>query len=166
VTVTAAPSVTLTASPSAVALNGTSTLTWSSTGVTSCTASGGWSGTKSTSGTASVGPLSQDTTYNLSCTGPNGNAVAMTAVTVRTARLSWTAPTQNTDGTSLTNLAGYKVHYGNASRSYTQTVTISDPATKTWVLSLGPGTWYFAVTAVNSAGEQSAYSGEVSKIVN
>jgi hypothetical protein len=70
------------------------------------------------------------------------------------------------DGTDLTNLAGYKLHYGTGSRSYSQTVTINDPDTTSWVVSLAPGTWYFAITAVNNAGQESAYSGEVSKTVN
>src|SRR5690606_15761687 len=32
----------------------------------------------------------------------------------RNATLSWVAPTQNTDGTTLTNLAGYRIHYGSS----------------------------------------------------
>ena len=36
--------VSLTANPSTIASGGSSTLTWSSTNATSCTASGGWSG--------------------------------------------------------------------------------------------------------------------------
>src|ERR1700682_3110915 len=52
--------VTLAASPTAVASGGASTLTWSSTNATSCTASGGWSGAKATGGTQSTGALTAD----------------------------------------------------------------------------------------------------------
>ncbi|MHB8660982.1 MAG: choice-of-anchor Q domain-containing protein, partial [Minisyncoccota bacterium] len=47
---TPAPIITLSASPTSVTSGGSSTLTWSSTNATSCTASGGWTGTKATSG--------------------------------------------------------------------------------------------------------------------
>ncbi len=53
----APPSLTLAASPLSVASGGNSTLSWSSTNATSCTASGGWSGTKGLSGSATLGPL-------------------------------------------------------------------------------------------------------------
>ena len=55
------------------------TLRWSSTNVTSCTASGNWSGSKTTSGAESTGGLWSDKTYTLTCTGPNGS-VAKTIV--------------------------------------------------------------------------------------
>jgi len=34
------------------------------------------------------------------------------------ATVSWIPPTTNTDGTALTDLAGYKVYYGTVSWSY------------------------------------------------
>ena len=91
VTVTAGtPSVILSASPSGVPRNTNTTLSWTSASVASCAASGAWSGTKATSGSESVGPITQDTTYSLSCTGADGNAdVATTTVSLREAVLSW-----------------------------------------------------------------------------
>jgi hypothetical protein len=74
VTVNIAPTITFTASPSAVASGGMSTLTWSSTNATSCTASGAWSGTHPASGTQSTGSLTAPTTYSLSCAGPGGGS--------------------------------------------------------------------------------------------
>src|SRR5262245_56052416 len=67
-----APTVSLSANPTSVNSGGSSTLTWSSTNATSCTASGGWNGGKATSGSTSVGPLSNTTNYVLSCTGAGG----------------------------------------------------------------------------------------------
>lgn len=78
---TPAPTVSLTANPTSVTAGASSTLTWSSTNATSCTASGGWSGTKATSGSASTGAINTSTSYNLSCTGDGGTASA-TPVTV------------------------------------------------------------------------------------
>jgi PKD repeat protein len=76
------PTVTLTADPETVALNGSSNLTWSSTNATSCEASGGWSGPRAASGSESTGALTATTTYTLSCTGPGGAAHASVTVTV------------------------------------------------------------------------------------
>lgn len=87
------------------------------------------------------------------------------------ATLSWTAPTQNTDGTALTDLAGFKIYaglvqggpYGDVS------ITINNPTTTTFVVpGLAEGTTYFFVTtAFNSANpvQESDFSNEVSKLI-
>ena len=86
-------------------------------------------------------------------------------MTVRTAVLSWTAPTQNTDGSALTNLSGYKVYWGPTSRNYTQNASVSGATSTTYTATLTPGTWYFAVTALDSTGAESAKTNEVTKTV-
>jgi hypothetical protein len=87
--------------------------------------------------------------------------------TIGNVTLNWQPPTQNTDGTPLTNLAGYDIHYGTASGKYTQTVTIDNPGIATYVVgNLSPGTYYFSVTAVNSQGTESPLSSEVSTTVD
>jgi hypothetical protein len=80
-----APTLTLTANPTSVATGGNSTLTWSSTNATSCTASGGWTGNRAVSGTLGVGPLSATTTYSLNCTGTGGSISRSATVTVSAA---------------------------------------------------------------------------------
>ncbi len=77
-----APTVSLSANPTSVAANSTSTLTWSATNATSCTASGGWSGTKATSGSEGTGALSSTSSYTLSCTGAGGTTQQSVTVTV------------------------------------------------------------------------------------
>lgn len=76
VTVTAAPmpTISFTASPGSIASGSSSTLAWSSTNATSCTASGDWSGSKATSGTQGTGALTATKTYTLACTGIGGTA--------------------------------------------------------------------------------------------
>ena len=76
------PTVSIAANPSQVAQGGTSTLTWSSTNATACTASGGWSGTKSISGTQVTGALTQSTSFVLTCSGAGGSATGTATVTV------------------------------------------------------------------------------------
>ena len=79
-------------------------LTWSTTPVaSSCTAGGAWSGTKFASGTETLATITASKSYTLTCVWGNGSA-----------SLNWTAPTKNTDGTSLTDLAGYKVVFGSS----------------------------------------------------
>jgi hypothetical protein len=82
------------------------------------------------------------------------------------ATLSWTPPTQNTDGTSLTNLAGYRIAYGTSSTALTSTVQVANPGLSSYTLSnLAPGTYYFAVRAYTSSGTESGNSNVQTKIV-
>jgi hypothetical protein len=82
------------------------------------------------------------------------------------ATLSWTPPTQNTDGTALTNLAGYRIAYGTSSTNLSQTVEIATPGTATYTVSgLTTGTWYFSVKAYNALGVESALSNLASKTI-
>jgi hypothetical protein len=88
------------------------------------------------------------------------------ASTTGSATLTWTAPTRNSDGSSLTNLAGYRIYYGTSSSSMTRTIQISNPGTTTYVVNnLSPGTYYFSVRAYNSSGAESSPSNTASKRV-
>lgn len=81
------------------------------------------------------------------------------------ATLSWTAPTTNVDSTPLTDLAGYKVYYGTSSGSYNSTIDAGN-VTSTNIINLTEKvTYYFAVTAYDTAGNESSYSNEVSKAI-
>jgi Fibronectin type III domain len=81
--------------------------------------------------------------------------------------LAWVPPTENSNGTPLTNLAGYKIHYGTASQDYTKVASVSNPSLSRYVLdSLPSGTYYFAITAYNSAGIESTLSGEITAKLN
>lgn len=75
------PTLTFTANPSTIDPGQPSTLSWSSTNTTSCTASGGWSGPKGLNGSEVVSP-SSTTTYTLSCDGPGGSVPKSATVTV------------------------------------------------------------------------------------
>jgi len=80
--------------------------------------------------------------------------------------LSWVAPTLNTDGTILNDLAGYTIDYGTSATAMTQSVTVTGAtSTRYTIASLAPGTYYFSVTAYSSAGTQSTPSPTVSKTI-
>jgi hypothetical protein len=87
--------------------------------------------------------------------------------TTKTVSLAWTPPTQNDDGSTLTDLSGYKIHYGTASKSYSQSVPVDNAGlTRYDIDTLPKGTIYIAMTAVNAAGAESDFSSEVSVTVN
>jgi len=89
---------------------------------------------------------------------------ASTAAATGSATLTWSPPDQNVDGSPLTNLAGYLVHYGTSETSLTQIIDLSDAGATTYVVSnLAPGTYYFAVSAYNSLGLEGAWSNIASK---
>ena len=82
-------------------------------------------------------------------------------VTVR-----WTPPTENTDGSTLINLAGYHLYYGSSQSNLNQVVDISNPGLATYVLNgLAAGTWYFAMTSVNANGMESPRTAVMSYVV-
>ena len=89
-----------------------------------------------------------------------------TGGTTGSASLHWTAPTTNTNGSALTNLAGYYIHYGKSASSMTTTITVASPGTTSYTISnLAAGTWYFAVNAYTTSGTQSANSNVGSKSI-
>ncbi len=104
----AAPTVTITAAPSSVSAGSPTTLTWSSTNATACTASGAWTGGKAVSGTQTVttSTVAGTYSYTLTCTGADGQQGAATASVNVTPSTSPT-PTANCDQTqNLTAITG------------------------------------------------------------
>lgn len=149
-----APTVTLSVP---VGAGNVPTATWSAQGATDCTASGGWSGTKAASGTQALPAISVTTTYNLGCSWPADTS----------ARLSWTAPTQYTDGTALPSgdLAAYRIYHGTSASNLTLHATVPAPALTYTHTGLSTGTHYWAASAVVQSGAESARSATVSKAI-
>jgi Fibronectin type III domain len=86
--------------------------------------------------------------------------------TTGSASLSWTTPTQNTNGTPLTDLAGYTIYYGTSPSELTQTIQLADPSATSYVINnLSAGTYYFAVAAYTTVATQSAQSSVGSKTI-
>jgi putative Ig domain-containing protein len=82
------------------------------------------------------------------------------------ATLSWTPPMRNTDGSTLTNLAGYRILYGKTASSLSTTITVSNPGLTNYVVDdLAAGTWYFAIKAYTSSGSESSLSTVGSKTI-
>ena len=97
----------------------------------------------------------------------SGTASASSVPTDSSATLSWEAPTTDTNGSALTNLAGYRIYYGSSETGLTQLVSLDTVSTQTYVIdNLTPGTWFFAIRAVTENGVESAMSDVVSKTIS
>lgn len=83
-----------------------------------------------------------------------------------TAALAWAAPTYNTDGSPITDLAGYHIYYGTDQSAPSQTVDIPGATTTSYVVEgLAPGVYYFTVVAYNSMGVDSTESNVAVKTI-
>ena len=83
-----------------------------------------------------------------------------------TAFVSWTAPTENTDNSALTDLAGFKIYYGTFPGEYDNTITIDNAGLSSLLVEdLEASDWFFVMTAFNASGIESAYSEEVFKTI-
>jgi len=99
--------------------------------------------------------------FSLTVTAPQAAASSTGAAT-----LSWQAPSENIDGTPLTDLAGYRIRYGTDVNALTQEVEINTVGTTTYMITnLAPATYYFAVKAVTAAGVESSLSDIASKTI-
>jgi hypothetical protein len=82
------------------------------------------------------------------------------------ASLSWTPPTQNTDGSTLTDLVGYTIFYGTSASALTQSIQLASSSATSYVVdNLSAGTYYFSIAAYTSDGTQSAQSNIGSKTI-
>jgi CTP-dependent riboflavin kinase len=98
-------------------------------------------------------------------TTPTDTATSTTTATAinGAVTLTWVAPTENTNGQSVTDLAGYYIYYGTEQSDLSQLIPVSGADTTTFVVNgLGSGTYYFAVSAYNTMGTDSAESNIVS----
>jgi len=134
--------------------------------------------------TSSTGTVASTTAPNTAATTPpsgSGSSTAGSGTTAVTgtkttpvkpitsngvATLDWMPPTANSDGSVLTNLAGYTVYYGTSPNDLSKSVKVSNPGLATYsVTGLTSGTWYFAVTSYSSDGVESGRTNTVSTTI-
>ena len=93
--------------------------------------------------------------------------IVVEQVALGSATLSWTPPTQNEDGSPLTNLRGFRIYYGMSAADLTTMVEIPNAGVTTAVVeNLSPATWYFGVKAYTTAGVESSFSNVANKQIN
>jgi hypothetical protein len=146
-------------------------LTWSITNrpawATFSTTSGVLSGTPTAAqvGTYSGIAISASDGTNRTSLPTFNIAVNAAGSSTGSATLSWTPPTTNTNGSSV-SLAGYRIYYGTSASNLSRTVQVANAGLTRYVLSdLSAGTWYFAVRAYSSNGSESANSNTGSKTI-
>jgi hypothetical protein len=93
-----------------------------------------------------------------------------TPATTTAPMLAWDAPTTYTDGSAPLDLTVFRVYFSSSPNAYSagSYYPVSAPSTSVKVkdiISLGTGTFYFCVTAMNNTGEESDPSNEVSRNV-
>lgn len=124
------------------------------------------------SGTPTSGDIGISTAITIAVSDDTASAsltpfdLEVLEIPLGSATVSWDVPTTNADGSLLDDLAGFRVHYGSASNTYTQTKeTLDISAVSLLIEDLEQGTYYFAVTAFDDNDNESALSTEVSKVV-
>ncbi|WP_405230039.1 putative Ig domain-containing protein [Lentisalinibacter sediminis] len=128
----------------------------------------GWANFDANTGKLSGIPQQGDegTYENVKITASDGSATAtlVFSITVNqigtgSVTLSWSPPTKNTDGTALTDLAGFRIYYGVSEGDYPNRIAIDNPGLTRYVIeNLTPDTYYFVATSVNTSGAQSDFS--------
>jgi hypothetical protein len=145
------------------------TLTFSITGMP------GWatfnSATGRLSGTPTAGNVGTYSNIQISVSDNQASAslaafsINVVATASGSATLNWNAPTTNTDGSPLNDLAGYKVYWGTSQGNYPNSQTLNVGIQTFVVEPLTPATWYFVVTARDTDGNESGYSNVAQKTV-
>jgi Fibronectin type III domain len=135
---------------------------------TSLAACGGSSSPRGSSSAAGTNPFAPAASAATSSSSPATSASSAPS-TNSSVTLSWSPPTRNSDGSSLTNLAGYTLHYGTSSQDYTGSIEITSPTQTSYTVSAGSfpaGTYYFAISAYNAQQVSSPLTGEVAVTID
>lgn len=94
-------------------------------------------------------------------------SITVNAASLGSATLMWEAPTLNSDGSQLTDLAGYIVYYGLNANQMSNQITVNGAGNTTYTVeNLSPNTWSFGVAAKNTAGVISDMSNVATKTIN
>ncbi|MBA3564491.1 MAG: hypothetical protein H0W33_10905 [Gammaproteobacteria bacterium] len=128
-----------------------------------------WAGFDVTTGKLSGVPRDRDVgiTHGIEISVTDGYATTILPafsldvayVEKRNVTLSWLPPMSNADGSALFDLAGFRIYYGNRNGEFPFVIEIDNPGLTTFVVeNLTPGTYYFATTAVDTAGAESSLS--------
>ena len=131
------------------------------------TRTGRLSGTPSSSSTGTFADIRISVSDGKASSALTPFSISVAGTQTGSAKLSWQPPTENTDGSPLTNLAGYVVRYGTSPGSLSVVVRLANPGLTSYVVSeLTPATWYFQVAAYNTTGVESAPSATASKTIS
>lgn len=143
-----------------------------------------WAEFNTATGRLTGTPASQSTTENIVITVSDGRASAsLPAFSIIVGSgsgsaapqagsgpgvaLSWDVPTRTIEGETLQNLAGYRIHYGTNENALVNSIEVASAGQNSFtVQNLPRGTYYFAVRAFTTTGEESRLSNVISRVVS
>jgi hypothetical protein len=134
-------SVSLTVSPSTTNASIAPTVSWTSTGAATCTASDGWSGAKAANGSETLPAVTKTTKFTLTCVSGTGPVT-----------LGWTPPATNSDGTPITGITGYQVMMGTDPANLARGPLLPTTPTQNVVIQAPPGKQYFTLRTEQTVG--------------
>ena len=130
------------------------------------TRTGALTGTPADGNVGTFGPITIGVTDGTASAALPAFSIVVGAATTGWATVHWVAPTQNVDGSPLTDLAGYRVRYGQSSSTLDSSLQVAGASvTSATIEGLKVGTWYFAVQAYTADGAESDLSSVVYKII-
>jgi hypothetical protein len=121
-----------------------------------------------------IAPVNDNLTFKVIATDNAGNKYSDTihikvlpAEVSNTATINWSAPLYNKNGSELTSLAGYRIYYGQTATQLDMTILVSNPELTSYNIdNLSSGmSYFFCITAFNSAGYESQKSNIVKLIL-
>ena len=131
------------------------------------TASGVLSGTPTAADAATYGNIVISVSDGTTRVSLPAFAITVNQHSDGVATLHWMPPTENTDGTALSDLAGYRLYYGTSADALSQVTQIASAGISAYTVeNLSSGTWYFAISAYTASGVESSLSAVVTSTVN
>ncbi|HEX7060694.1 MAG TPA: putative Ig domain-containing protein [Woeseiaceae bacterium] len=126
------------------------------------TATGRLEGTPTAADAGTGAPIEVSVTDGTSIAALASFSITVQETGTASYTLSWDPPTQNEDGTALTDLAGYKIYYGMISGEYTEQLVLNQPGVTSYQLNgIAPGKYFLVMTALNSQDMESRHSAEL-----
>jgi hypothetical protein len=96
----------------------------------------------------------------------SGSGLDSPSAETQSVEVAWQPPTANSDGTPLSDLAGYNLYFGSSSHHYTHSIPIPNAGITTYLVQdLPSGTYYFSIAAYNTSGVESSPSPEVTSVL-
>lgn len=90
----------------------------------------------------------------------NSSTFPIVTPTSYTVEITWVAPSLREDGSTMSaeEIASFKIYYGSTSGSLTNIIAVDDPTARSYIQDFDAGVYYFAVTALDTDGAESAFS--------
>ena len=96
------------------------------------------------------------------CSTGTASVTQIVSVAVRNVQISWQPPTENVDGSQVTDLNSFRI-YTFSGTDYVLEAVVDSPIATSTLLAKPPGTYDLVMTAIDANGSESSYSNVVRK---